>query len=342
MKVAVLDGSPEAGKAICEKLGQVPGYLATHYSTSDINSFLERLRSDLPDVLLLDIELPQLAGIEILSEIMHYEPIPVIVTCFPTQKGKLSVVQALELGAIDFITKPSSYFPKYLDDFLPKLIKKIEVAERINIKGLKGILESDIAFNVPHTKKTFKKDVVVLGLAKTALEAFRRLVLALPTNFPTILAITNLPGGYTKLFADRLNEITKVTVKEANERDELDKGHILIAPGGFHMKVNRMTGTPFIELSLSQKVNGMRPSVDVLMMSVAENIDKRAVGVLTSDEGEDGVVGLKSMKMAGADTIIFNPETAILSDRLLKAERFESYTHKVDFKDFSQLLSELI
>ncbi len=342
MKVAILDSSPEAGKAISEKLGQITGYLTRHFHLSDIDGFLDKLRSDKPDVLLLDIELEKLAGLEILSEIMKFNPLPVIVTCFPTQKGKLSVVQAIELGAIDFLTKPASYFPKYLDDFLPKLIEKLEIAEKINMAGLRGILESGIKFTVPLTKREFKKDVIVLGLQKTALEGFRRLILALPLNFPTILAITDLPAGYTKLFADRLNEITKVTVKEATEKDELKRGHILIAPGGFHMKVNRMMGTPFIELSLSQKVNKKRPSIDVLMMSVAENVDKRAIGVLTSGDTEDGVVGLKSMKMSGADTIIFEMEEAILPERMLKAIEFDSYTHISKFPDFPKLLSELI
>ncbi len=342
MKVAIIDSSEEIGQAICERLGRETDFLIKHYQVGDIENFLDKLRSDLPDVLVLDVDLPHLASHEIISDIMKHYPIPIIITCYPTQKGKLGVVQAMELGAIDFVTKPTSYFPSYLDDFIPKLIEKINLAEKVNIEVMKKAIDGKINFVVPKSKRKFKKKAIVIGVDNAALEVFRRLVAVVPKNFPTVLAVLDIPAGYTKLFADRLNEISELTVKEANEKDTMTPGTVLIAPGDFHMKLNKITGEPFIELSLSQKVNNKRPSVDVLMMSVAEILGPEAIGILASGYGEDGIVGLKSMKMAGADTIIINPKTAILSERLEKAEDFSSYTHKVDFVDFPNLLVQLI
>ncbi len=342
MKVAVIDSSEEIGRAICERLGLETDFLIKHYQVGDIENFLDKFRSDLPDVLVLDVDLPHLAGHEIISDIMSHYPIPIIITCYPTQKGKLGVVQAMELGAIDFVTKPSSYFPSYLDTFVPKLIEKIKLAEKVNIDIMKRALDGEIKFYLPKSKREFKKKAIVIGVDNAAIEVFRRLVSVVPKNFPTILAVLDIPAGYTKIFADRLNETSQLEVKEANEKDILTPGTVLIAPGDFHMKLNKITDEPFIELSLSEKVNNKRPSVDVLMMSVAEILKDDAIGILASGYGEDGIVGLKSMKMSGADTIIINPETAILSERLEKAEDFSSHTHKVDFADFPSLLVRLI
>lgn len=340
MKVAVIDSSPEAAKVICEKLEKMAGFLTSNYEVKDTVDFLERLRSNLPDVLVLDIEMSKLAGHEILFEIIHYQLLPVIVTCFPTQKGKLGVVQAMELGAIDFITKPSTYFPKYLDDFLPLLIQKLNIASKINISALRFITENKIKFNIPTSNRDLKKDLVTIAVDNAALESFRRLVIAMPHNFPCVIAVLNLPAGYTKLFADRLNEIARVSVREAHEKDKIERGTVLISPGDFHTKVNSTGGEPFIELSLSEKVNNRRPSADVTMMSIAEHIGKRAIGVLSSGYGEDGVIGLKAMKMSGAETIVIDPDTAILNSRLIRAIDIDSHTHIVKFKDFPKLLTE--
>lgn len=341
MKVAVIDGSQEAAKVICEKLEKTAGFLTTQYHSADSDYFLERLQSNLPDILVLDIELPKLAGHEILNDIMHYQPLPVIVTSFPTQKGKLSVIQAFELGAVDFITKPTSYFPEYLEDFLPLLIQKLNVISKINIKTLKEILDGNVVFDIKSNNIDFKKELVVVGVDNTILEVFRKLVMSLPRNFPAVLAVLDLPAGYTKLFADRLNEVAKVTVREAQEKDAIEQGTVLISPGGFHIKVNELSGKPFIELSLSQKVNNKRPSLDITMMSVAEYIGDKSIGVLPSGYGKDGVVGLKAMKMSGADTIVINPDTAILNIRLIEAIDFDAYSHIVDSKDLPALLNKL-
>jgi two-component system chemotaxis response regulator CheB len=296
----------------------------------------------MPDVVVVDIELPNLGGNEILNEIMSYEPLPVVMTCSSTQKAKLSIVQGMELGAVDFVPKPASYFPQYLEDFIPALIRKLKIANMVNVKALKAIIDNKISFKINGLPKIYKKDVVVFGLDNVAIEAFRRLIEELPKNFPCILAVLDMPGGYTKAFADRLNEVSNLTVKEVNEKDGLEPGRVLIAPGGFHMKVERDFDEPYIELSTSAKVNGKRPSIDTLMLSVAENVGAGAVGVLFSGIGEDGVVGMKAMKMSGADTIIINPESSILGERLFNAVNFESHTNMVDFVKFPELLCSVV
>lgn len=341
MKIAVIESSEEVGKAICKRLKEEAGFLTT-LCTYDGESIVDKLRKDMPDVVVVDIELPRLGGNEIIHEIMKYEPLPIVMTCFPTQKGKLGVVQGTELGAVEFVSKPASYFPQYLEDFIPALIAKLKIAGQVNIKALKKITDNKISFEMKGLGRKYKKDVVVFGLDNVAIEAFRRLIAELPKNFPCILAVLDMPGGYTKAFADRLNEVSSLNVKEVNEKDELLPGTVLIAPGGFHMKVEKEYSEPFIQLSTSAKVNRKRPSIDTLMMSVAENVGERAVGILFSGVGEDGVVGMKAMKMSGADTIIINPESAILGERLNKALDFDSHTNVVDFKEFPDLLCSLV
>jgi two-component system chemotaxis response regulator CheB len=136
--------------------------------------------------------------------------------------------------------------------------------------------------------------------------------------------------------------VTKLEVKEAIEKDELIEGRVIISQGGFHLKIPEFKNKPFVEVFISEKVNHKRPSIDVLMLSVAEHIGRDAIGVLLSGTGEDGVVGLKAMKMSGADTIIIKPETAIISDRLQRAENFASHTHSVAYEDLPDLLMDLV
>lgn len=341
MKVTVIDSSIEAAKAICEKLSAKEGFLTAYLSGSPENIFDKLIKSQ-PDVILLDIELANLVGIELLSNLMKYHPFPIVLTCFPTQKGKLSIVEGMEQGAVDFLPKPASYFPDFIDEYINELALKLRTARQVDIQRLITILKSDYKTSPSEIPKEYKKKVVVFGMSNCSTEAFRKILAKLPHEFPSVIGVLDMPGGFTKLFADRLNEVTELEVKEAIEKDELIEGRVIIAQGGFHLKIPEFKNKPFVEVFISEKVNHKRPSIDVLMLSVAEHIGRDAIGVLLSGTGEDGVVGLKAMKMSGADTIIIKPETAIISDRLQRAENFASHTHSVAYEDLPDLLMDLV
>ena len=340
MKVTIVDASIDVGKSISEGLAQKEGFLTAFYSGNPENIF-DKIVESKPDVVVLDIDLPNLTGIQVLSNLMKYNPLPIILTCYPTQKGKLNIVEGMELGAIDFISKPTSNYPNFLDEFIAELSQKLRIAKQSNITALKQILDKKIEYNFPKEGAHYSKNLIVMGLGNMALEAFRKIISNLPSDFPCIIAVLDMPAGFTKLFADRLNEVSNLEVKEAIEKDELTSGRVLIAQGGFHIKIPEFREVPYVEVFISEKMNHKRPSIDVLMLSVAEHIGKNAVGVLMSGSGEDGVLGMKAMKMSGANTIITRPDLAIHSDRLIRAEKFSSNSYSVSFEEFPKLLFEL-
>lgn len=340
MKVAIIESDENIGKSICVRLEKDAEFLVTLYS-NDSKNIIHKINIDLPDIVVLDLGLPQLSANEILSEIVRFSSVPVIVSSFPTQKGKINVIQSFEMGAVDFISKPVSYFPYFMDEFIDLLILKIKICSQLNMKTFKKVFTDSINYNIPEIKERYEKQVIIIGLDNISLESVRRIIRLLPADFPCIIAVTNLPAGYTKVFSDRLNEISNMRVKEVDDKEEIQPGKVLIAPGGYHTIVSREMDTTILRLVNSEKVHNRRPSIDNLMMSVAEFVGDKAIGVLLSGKGPDGIVGLKSLKMAGADTIVVDPEEAILAERPTKAIEFDSHTHVTKYDNFVELLRNL-
>jgi len=340
MKIAVIESDELIGKSICMRLEKDAELLVTLYS-SDSENIIHKIHNDLPDIVVLDLGLPQLSSNEILSEIVQFSSIPVIISSFPTQKGKINVIQGFEMGAVDFISKPVSYFPYFMDEFIDVLIRKIKTCVQLNMNTFKRVFSDSISYTIPEIKDRYEKQVIIIGLDNISLESIRRVIQVLPADFPCIIAVTNLPAGYTKVFSDRLNEISKMLVKEVDDKEEIKPGKVLIAPGGYHTILSTEMDTSLLRLVNSEKVHNKRPSIDSLMMSVAENMGDKSIGVLLSGNGEDGVVGLKSLKMSGADTIVVDPEVAILAERPIKAIEFDAHTHITQYENFVELLRNL-
>lgn len=340
MKVAVIESDEIIGKSICMRLEKDAELLVT-ICTGDSENVIHKIHNDLPDIVVLDLGLPQLTGNEILSEIVRFSSIPVIISSFPTQKGKINVIQGFEMGAVDFISKPVSYFPYFMDEFIDVLIRKIKTCAQLNMNTFKRIFSDSIIYTVPEIKERYEKQLIVLGLDNISLESVRRVIQVLPPDFPCIIAVTSLPAGYTKVFSDRLNEISKMRVKEVDDKEEIKPGKVLIAPGGYHTILSTEMDSILLRLVNSEKVHNRRPSIDTLMMSVAETMGDKAIGVLLSGNGDDGIVGLKSMKMSGADTIVVDPRVAILPERPTKAIEFDSHQHITQYENFVELLRNL-
>ncbi len=260
-----------------------------------------------PDVLTLDIEMPKMDGVEFLRRLMPQFPLPVVVVSSLTQKGKYITIQALEAGAVDYVSKPATDVARGLNEMMNELRTKIKIASTANVSHWKNKrVEPRQTVHKDGSAKALAEStdkVIAIGASTGGTEAIRQVIEDLPPTTPGIVVVQHMPKGFTKTFADRLNEICLMNVKEAEHGDRILTGRVLIAPGDYHMKVKRSGGQYIVELNQDEKVSGHRPSVDVLFHSVAEYVGANAYGVILTGMGSDGAKGMKAMRDAGAKTI---------------------------------------
>lgn len=280
-----------------------------------------------PDVMTLDVELPKMSGLEFLSKLMPQYPIRTIVVSALSDK----VFEALRVGAVDFIAKPNVQEKSKLEDFvkkeLPEKIKiaagaklkprygRINVARNISTDGMNGKQETDIPRPNLNSIQNKSDIIVAIGASTGGTEATTAIVEKFGADIPGVVITQHMPEGFTKMYADRLNQQTNVNVrvKEAEHGDIVQPGCIYIAPGGDrHMEIVRKSNQYVIVLRGAEKVNGHRPSVEVLFESVARAAGANAVGIILTGMGGDGAKGLLSMRCAGARTIGQDESTCIV------------------------------
>ena len=341
IKIIIVDSSLDTAKVIYDALAEIDEFEPIAYTNKQNDAF-DIVQTKKPDVMILDIGMPHFEGLNILNQTMLIEPMPIIATTFPTQKGKLDVIKAMELGAFDFISKPSSYLASTIDDLLPGLIKKIKIAHSANIENLKRVI-SRMQFpdDIVVDRVTSKK-LIVFSVGTGSLEPFRKFITSIPADFPCMIAIIDMPHGFTKAFADRLNQATVLEVKEANEGDELKQGRLIIAPGDFHVKVVDHKTKHYIECYIAEKVNNKRPSADILMFSAAETLGKDSMSVMMSGIGKDGVMGMKAIKTAGGESIILDPTDDILPDTINRVLAFDANSKVTKYQDLISTILELL
>lgn len=270
-----------------------------------------------PDVITLDIEMPRMDGVEFLRRLMPQFPLPVVVVSSLTQKGKQITLDALEAGAVDYVPKPASDVARGLNDMMLELRTKLKIASTANVSKWKNkrFEAKERATQSDSTNKALAEStdkVIAIGASTGGTEAIRKLLENLPPTIPGIVIVQHMPKGFTNTFAERLNSVTMLQVKEAAPGDRIMNGRALIAPGDFHMTVKRSGGYYIVETNDNDKVNGHRPSVDVLFHSVAEQVGPNAFGVILTGMGADGAKGLKAMKDAGAKTLGQNEASSVV------------------------------
>ena len=259
-----------------------------------------------PDVMTLDVEMPRMDGVDFLRRLMPQYPIPVIMVSALTQKGAQITLEALEAGAIDFVTKPSTDVARGLNQMLADLRQKIKMAAKVDLSAWKNRAvrrekPGPVVVRTALSESTDK--VIAIGASTGGTEAIRRVISSFPANMPGIVIVQHMPPGFTKHFSDNLNEICEMDVQEAKTGDRVMPGRVLIAPGGKHMTVRRSGGIYLVDCQEGENVNGHCPSVDVLFHSVARYVAGNAVGVILTGMGGDGADGLLAMRQAGARTI---------------------------------------
>ncbi|RJE48680.1 MULTISPECIES: chemotaxis response regulator protein-glutamate methylesterase [unclassified Dehalobacter] len=248
-----------------------------------------------PDVMTCDVEMPKMNGIEFIRKLLPQYPIPVIVISTVSD----AVFDALNAGAVEFVGKPDMNAAQRVENFLNELKIKIKVASVARIfPSLKDTAEKIENQLVDHSEK-----IIAIGASTGGTEAVCSILKRLPANIPGIVVVQHIPPVFSRMFAERLNNQTKLKVKEARTGDYLEQGMALVAPGDQHVKIKKIANRYRIECFTGEKVNGHCPSVDVLFESVAKEAGKNALGVILTGMGYDGAKGLLQMRRKGARTI---------------------------------------
>lgn len=255
-----------------------------------------------PDVVTLDIEMPILDGIEALKQIIKTNPLPVVMLSSLTSDGAEATLKTLDIGAVDFIQKPSSLFRININEFKKELINKIETASKVKVTSKRHALRTGItpSFKRHPSVGGLQKEqyFILIGTSTGGPRALQYVLTLIPRDInASILVVQHMPEGFTKSLAERLNTMCQITVKEAENNEKALPGHAYIAPGNYHLEVSkRANNEVFLSLSETQAVSGHRPSVDVLFKSVAKNLNKNIIGVIMTGMGSDGAQGVKELK----------------------------------------------
>lgn len=255
---------------------------------------LRKIKALSPDVVTLDIEMPVMDGLTTLQKIMESKPTPVVMISSLTQKGAVQTFQAISMGAIDFITKPSGSISLDIDKVKDEIISKVVVASEVRLDN-----HSSQRQHRPVLRKTlpYHRSIVSIGTSTGGPKALQQVLKDLPKDFPApILIVQHMPPKFTKSLADRLNDISEITVKEASHGDILKNGMAYVAPGDYHMRVKQMATSLAIELSQDAPVHGHRPAVDVLFESLADIKNTNKIAVILTGMGRDGSKGIRAIK----------------------------------------------
>lgn len=265
----------------------------------------ELIKQTNPDVLTLDVEMPKMDGLDFLEKLMRLRPMPVIMVSSLTERGSEITMRALELGAIDFVTKPKLSIQSGMLEYAHVITDKIRAASKAKIRARAASQVAHVnapSGVLPSMKNPLlsSEKLIIVGASTGGTEAIKSFLSQMPSDCPGILITQHMPEGFTKSFAKRLDGICKISVSEAQGGERILPGHAYIAPGHSHLKLARSGANYVTELDSSEPVNRHRPSVDVLFRSAAKFAGKNAVGVILTGMGKDGAEGMLEMKNAGA------------------------------------------
>ncbi|WP_042302069.1 protein-glutamate methylesterase/protein-glutamine glutaminase [Paraburkholderia kururiensis] len=271
----------------------------------------ELIKQHNPDVLTLDVEMPRMDGLDFLEKLMRLRPMPVVMVSSLTERGSEITLRALELGAVDFVTKPKVGIRDGMLEYSEKLADKIRAAARARVRqaapahGAAAAAGAGAGTPAPllNNPLVSTEKLIIVGASTGGTEAIREVLVPLPPDAPAVLIAQHMPPGFTKSFAQRLNGLCRITVKEAEHGERVLPGHAYIAPGHAHLLLARSGANYIAHLSDDPPVNRHRPSVDVLFRSAAQHAGKNAIGVILTGMGRDGAAGLLDMRKAGAYTL---------------------------------------
>jgi two-component system, chemotaxis family, protein-glutamate methylesterase/glutaminase len=302
IKVLVVDDSAIVRKIFTEELSREPG-IEVVGTAPDPYVARDKIVALKPDVITLDIEMPRMDGITFLKKLMKYHPLPVIIVSSLTSEGGKLALEAVESGAVEVLSKPGAAYT--VGDMKQQLADKIRAAARVRVpKGDNGAMAQGGSVAVPSRalQQTTNK-VIAVGASTGGTEALKKVLARFPPTVPGIVVVQHMPPNFTTAFAERLNGLCAIEVKEAQDGDAVLPGRALIAPGNYHMLLRRSGARYYVAVKTGPMVCHQRPSVDVLFNATAEYAGSNAVGVILTGMGSDGAAGMLKMREAGARTI---------------------------------------
>lgn len=323
IRLLIVDDSALVRKLLTEMLGhdreiEVIGTAADPYAARD------KIKQLNPDVITLDVEMPRMDGLTFLENLMRLRPMPVVMVSSLTQRGADITLRALELGAIDFVSKPVLDVAGSLANYTAELIAKVKMAASARVtprtaaRPVPRVVDerrsADAVLPAAPVRKVLRttERIIAIGASTGGTEAIRELVVALPPDAPAVVISQHIPAAFSKPFAERVNGVSAMSVCEAQDGQYILPGHVYIAPGDRHLLIERDGARYRCRLNDGPPVNRHRPSVDVMFRSVAQNVGLNAVGVILTGMGDDGARGLKEMLDAGAHTIAQDEASSVV------------------------------
>jgi len=337
-KVMVVEDSMVVRRILTDIIDDDPR-LSTEWTATDGVDCLEQLKTVRPDVITLDVEMPNLAGLETLEEILRIHALPVVMISSHTRKGEQVTVQALEMGAIDFVAKPLADSTVGLFRMAQEINEKVFFASNVDMEKVRRLYK---VIQLAKYPKRIKRRIIVLGASTGGPRTLQCILQAFSSDFPAaILVAQHMPSGFTRELAGRLNATCRMTVREARDGDLVTPGNVLIAPGGdLDMVVERNPDddSTVVRIHTNTDEISPAPSVDQLMLSVAEAFPGEAIGVLLTGMGVDGAVGLKRMREAKCHTIVESEESCIIFGMPKKAIELDA----ADEVTSKELIAEIV
>ena len=312
IKVLIVDDSAVMRQILKEIISRDPALEVVAVASDPVVARDKILRLQ-PDVMTLDVEMPRMDGLTFLEKLMRAHPMPVVMISSLTERGCETTLRAMELGAIDFISKPKIDVADGTVQLAGEIVEKVKAAARAKIFGVRKRLAA--APPQPVVSQALIKSthqVIAIGASTGGTEALRELLEPLPADSPGIVMVQHMPEKFTRSFAERLDSLCRVRVKEAQDGDRVLPGHALLAPGNFHMELLRSGAEYRVRVFSGDPVNRHRPSVDVLFRSCARYLGGNAVGIILTGMGADGAKGLLEMRQAGARTIAQNEASCVV------------------------------
>lgn len=310
IRVLVVDDSAIVRKIFTEELSRYPD-IEVVGAAPDPFVARDKIVTLKPDVVTLDIEMPRMDGITFLKKLMKYYPLPVIIVSSLTTKGGKLTLEALEIGAVEVIAKPGSSYS--VGDLSEQLAEKIRAASKVKMTRKETGPSPPAKESEPiRALAETSQKIVAIGASTGGTEALKAVLTKLPPNSPGVVVVQHMPANFTTAFADRLNGLCQIAVREAKDGDTVSTGSALIAPGNFHMILRRSGARYYVEIKNGPMVHHQRPAADILFRSAARYAGTNAIGVILTGMGADGAAGLLEMKKAGASTIAQDEKTCVV------------------------------
>lgn len=336
IKVLIVDDSAVVRQVMTGVLAEDSGIELIGAAADPLFAY-ERMKTQWPDVILLDVEMPRMDGITFLKKLMQERPTPVVICSTLTETGAATTVEALSAGAVSIITKPKMGLKQFMSESAQEVITAIRNAARVNVKRLAARSNgapvaarnsADVMLKAPASRTPAMtrttEHIVAIGTSTGGTQALQAVLSELPAVTPGIVIVQHMPPQFTAAFASRLDSLCQIEVREAKDNDRVVPGTALIAPGGRHMMLRRSGAQYYVEIKEGPPVNRHCPSVDVLFRSVAKVAGRNALGVIMTGMGDDGARGLREMRDAGAHTVAQDEATCVVFGMPKEAIRLEA------------------